>query len=72
MLPVQVPQPQLGMPDHLAAVELFLSDQDLEQSALARPVPTDKSYFHIIGDRDLYAIQGAPAHHLTLVGIPDL
>ena len=67
----QVAQPQLGMAEDLAAVELFLTEQDLEQRALPRPVPSDEPHFDIIGNRGLGPVeQCLPA--ITLVGIPDL
>ena len=63
MLP-QIAQPQLGMADDLAAVELFLAQQDAQQRALAGAVAADEADLHVVGERGRSA---AVEQHLVAV-----
>ncbi len=67
----QISQPQLGMPDHFAHVQLFFADQHAEQRRLAGPIAADEADFHVVDDRGLGTIE----QHLiavTLMRILDL
>ncbi len=67
----QVTQSQLGMANHLAAVQLIFADQDLEERALAGAISADKADLHVIGNRDISPVQKRlPAK--TFVCVSDL
>ena len=59
------------MSDDLTPVELFLTQENLEQGTLTRPVPADEPDFHVVRYRGFGACkQSLPT--IALVGIPDL
>ncbi len=53
----QVAQPQLGVADDLAFVEIFLAQQNAQQGGLAGAVAADETDFHVVGDRGFGAVE---------------
>ncbi len=61
----QIAQPQLGMADHLAAVEFFVAEQDAQQGRFAGAVAADEAHLDVVDDRRL----GAVEQHLVAVAL---
>ena len=61
----QIAQPQLGMADDLALVELFFAQQDAQQRALAGAVAADEADLDVVGDRGF----GTVEQHLVAIAL---